>query len=158
MPIFNNAASSIAAQKEAEGGEPSRRVKPYVIEINDLCEMLNVGKNTAYHLIVSGEIDAVISFVKDVVHEKPVHGQGLSRAVPRDASQIEGFHGGEVQIARYYLIPVERPAGVVIGIRVRRTDIHQLFAEDWIGIPSCERGAPVREFIVLYQSREERVI
>lgn len=57
MPIFNNAASSIAAQKEAEG-EPARRVMPYVIEINDLCEMLNVGKNTAYHLIVSGEIDA----------------------------------------------------------------------------------------------------
>ena len=56
MPVFNNAVSTLAAQKDKN--ELQRRAVPCVIEINDLCNMLNVGKNTAYHLITSGEIDA----------------------------------------------------------------------------------------------------
>ena len=31
--------------------------KSYIIEISDLCNMLNIGKNTAYNLITSGQIE-----------------------------------------------------------------------------------------------------
>ena len=30
-----------------------------LVEIDDLCNMLNIGKNTAYSLLTSGEIDAL---------------------------------------------------------------------------------------------------
>lgn len=29
-----------------------------IVEIDGLCKMLNIGKNTAYNLLISGEIDA----------------------------------------------------------------------------------------------------
>ncbi len=31
---------------------------PRIIEIDGLCDMLNIGKNTAYNLLTSGEIDS----------------------------------------------------------------------------------------------------
>ena len=31
---------------------------PKIIEIDGLCDMLNIGKNTAYNLLTSGEIDS----------------------------------------------------------------------------------------------------
>lgn len=31
---------------------------PYIIEIDTLCNILNIGKNTAYNLLTSGEIDS----------------------------------------------------------------------------------------------------
>ena len=44
---------------------------PQIIEIDGLCKMLNVGKNTAYGLLISGEIKA---FKVGSVWKVPVSG------------------------------------------------------------------------------------
>lgn len=51
----------IKKEKEKEQTEKkpaSNNVAPCIIEIDGLCKMLNIGKNTAYNLLTSGEIDS----------------------------------------------------------------------------------------------------
>ena len=38
--------------------KPKDNSTPYIIEIEGLCNMLNIGKNTAYNLLTTGEIDS----------------------------------------------------------------------------------------------------
>ena len=54
MPKFSKAnKSTIEKDKDANTSNASK----CVLEIQDLCNMLNIGKNTAYSLLTSGEID-----------------------------------------------------------------------------------------------------
>lgn len=57
---FKNAFRQIKKDKEASNAEKKsiNNVAPCIIEIDGLCKMLNIGKNTAYNLLTSGEIDS----------------------------------------------------------------------------------------------------
>lgn len=50
----------IKKDKEAPNADKKsiNNVAPCIIEIDGLCKMLNIGKNTAYNLLTSGEIDS----------------------------------------------------------------------------------------------------
>lgn len=54
---FNNNARAVANVNAYES-KKKNNTTPYIIEIDGLCEMLNIGKNTAYGLLTSGEIDS----------------------------------------------------------------------------------------------------
>ena len=62
MPIKNNPnnkfSSVKAAIKEEHPAKPVNNSTPNITEIDGLCKMLNIGKNTAYNLLTSGEIDS----------------------------------------------------------------------------------------------------
>lgn len=45
-------------KEQTEKKPASNNVAPCIIEIDGLCKMLNIGKNTAYNLLTSGEIDS----------------------------------------------------------------------------------------------------
>ena len=52
--IFKN----VNKRKTPEEKAAERNVPPMIIEIDGLCSMLNIGKNTAYNLLTSNEIDS----------------------------------------------------------------------------------------------------
>lgn len=52
--IFKN----VNKRKTPEEKAAERNVPPMIIEIDGLCAMLNIGKNTAYNLLTSNEIDS----------------------------------------------------------------------------------------------------
>lgn len=52
---FSNAVRRPPAKKSRQEKKES---SPMIIEIEELCERLNIGKNTAYNLLTSGEIDS----------------------------------------------------------------------------------------------------
>lgn len=56
----NNTFSNAVCRPPVRKVEPARKepTTPFIIEIDGLCEMLNIGKNTAYNLLTSGEIDS----------------------------------------------------------------------------------------------------
>ena len=51
---FKNAMRQDKKKEERE----RTHIAPYIVEIDGLCDMLNIGKNTAYNLLTSGEIDS----------------------------------------------------------------------------------------------------
>ena len=54
---FKNAVNTHSIQRK-DDNKKKETTAPYIIEIDGLCEMLNIGKNTAYNLLTSGEIDS----------------------------------------------------------------------------------------------------
>ena len=54
---FRNVMRSFKKEKESTEKKKDNNA-PYIIEIDGLCAMLNIGKNTAYNLLTSGEIDS----------------------------------------------------------------------------------------------------
>lgn len=52
--IFKN----VNKRKTPEEKAAERNTPPMIIEIDGLCAMLNIGKNTAYNLLTSNEIDS----------------------------------------------------------------------------------------------------
>lgn len=52
---FSNAIRRPPVKKYHDNKERSSTM---IIEIDELCERLNIGKNTAYNLLTSGEIDS----------------------------------------------------------------------------------------------------
>lgn len=57
--MFKNAKLALDRRnKEPVEKKKPNNSAPYIIEIDGLCEMLNIGKNTAYNLLTSGEIDS----------------------------------------------------------------------------------------------------
>ena len=54
---FKNAMRQDNRKKEEESNTRTN-IAPYIVEIDGLCDMLNIGKNTAYNLLTSGEIDS----------------------------------------------------------------------------------------------------
>ena len=53
MPKFSKVSKDNIIKEDNTNNE----VGKYVLEIQDLCNMLNIGKNTAYGLLTSGELD-----------------------------------------------------------------------------------------------------
>ena len=56
MNIFKNA--NIRPNKKSITKPEKSTAPPSIVEIDGLCQMLNIGKNTAYGLLTSGEIDS----------------------------------------------------------------------------------------------------
>lgn len=57
MATNNTFKKAVRALKKRE--QPAKNnTAPSIIEIDGLCDMLNIGKNTAYNLLTSGEIDS----------------------------------------------------------------------------------------------------
>jgi len=48
--VFNNATNTNNIQ--------TNNVPPIIVEIDDLCKLLNIGKNTAYKLLTSNQIES----------------------------------------------------------------------------------------------------
>lgn len=48
--VFNNATNNSTAQ--------SSNIPPLIVEIDDLCKLLNIGKNTAYKLLTTNQIES----------------------------------------------------------------------------------------------------
>lgn len=61
MPITNNPNNKYKKFKEKKD-DAAKQTKdntiPNITEIDGLCKMLGIGKNTAYNLLTSGEIDS----------------------------------------------------------------------------------------------------
>ena len=53
--IFRNLNNTKIKKEEPRQKDNSA---PHIVEIDGLCSMLNIGKNTAYGLLTSGEIDS----------------------------------------------------------------------------------------------------
>jgi excisionase family DNA binding protein len=58
MNTFRNAMRQDNRKKDEVPRTTKSNVAPYIVEIDGLCDMLNIGKNTAYNLLTSGEIDS----------------------------------------------------------------------------------------------------
>ena len=56
---------------------------PYLVEIDGLCEMLSIGKNTAYKLLTEGEVD---SFKIGSVWKIPI--QSIEDYINRKAEEM----------------------------------------------------------------------
>ena len=56
---------------------------PYLVEIDGLCEMLSIGKNTAYKLLTEGEVD---SFKIGSVWKIPI--QSIEDYINRKADEM----------------------------------------------------------------------
>ena len=56
--MANTFKNAMRQDNKKEEREPRTHIAPYIVEIDGLCDMLNIGKNTAYNLLTSGEIDS----------------------------------------------------------------------------------------------------
>lgn len=54
MPKFSKVSKETI---KVENSNTTNETNKCILEIQDLCNMLNIGKNTAYSLLTSGEID-----------------------------------------------------------------------------------------------------
>lgn len=58
MVFKNNTMNSIKKKDTDQQNKKKDYTAPNIVEIDGLCSMLNIGKNTAYNLLTSGEIDS----------------------------------------------------------------------------------------------------
>ena len=56
--VKNTFSNAVRQKKKKKSRQEKKESSTFIIEIEELCERLNIGKNTAYNLLTSGEIDS----------------------------------------------------------------------------------------------------